>query len=128
MRCSVGKILRPPVLTRSVGAIPQAKSDGVGKGARGRRILPSAVPGAFAHLTRCGNVQRVMPMAPEKTCRSSSQQNRRSRRGPGLQIAMGLLGILEGIPLIDRDLHFAARNHVEGLGRELEEILTLGRI
>src|SRR5262245_27212560 len=66
MRCSVGKILRPPVLTRSVGAIPEAKSDGVGKGARGRRILPSAVPGAFAHLTRCGNVQRVMRMAPEK--------------------------------------------------------------
>src|SRR5499427_10701718 len=58
----------------------------------------------------------------------SHQQNRRSGGGAGFQIAVRLLGILEGIFLVDRDLDLAARNDVEGLGRELEQVLAFGGV
>lgn len=47
------------------------------------------------------------------------QKDGRSRRATAFEVAVRLLGVLQGIFLIYRDLHCAARDHIEQIIRRL---------
>src|SRR5262245_43260078 len=59
---------------------------------------------------------------------SSGQQDRRPGRLPGLEIAVGLRGLPQGIGLVDRNLHDLLFHDVEQLFGGLKQILALRRV
>src|ERR1700719_4457809 len=58
----------------------------------------------------------------------SWNEDARSGGGAAFQVAVRLGDVLEGVALVDRDLHLAAGHHAEQVVGDRQQILALGRI